>query len=276
MSEVIASLVNGETRAHVGIDDRGLQYGDGVFETIVVARGTLLLWDQHLDRMQRGAARLGIAAPQAAPLKSEAIQLCRGVDYGVLKIIISRGSGSRSYAPPTPAASNRMLTLWTQTPPDRTRADTGVNIRLCRTRLGQNPALAGLKHLNRLEQVLARAEWGSDYAEGLMQDSGGDVIEGTMSNLFLVLDGALTTPDLSRCGVEGVMRGIILERAAGLGIPRRVRPVSLDDVQRADELFLTNSVIGVWPVARFEHKEYRVGAVARALQQSVRGLHGGG
>lgn len=276
MSQLLASLVNGETSAHVGIDDRGLQYGDGLFETIVVVRGAPLLWEQHLDRIQRGAARLGIAAPAAALLKSEAAQLCRGVEYGVLKIIISRGAGSRGYAAPTPAASNRVVTLWTQTAPDRTRADTGVNVRLCRTRLGQNPALAGLKHLNRLEQVLARAEWGTDYAEGLMQDSGGDVIEGTMSNLFLVLDGTLATPDLSRCGVEGVMRGIILARAADLGVPPRIRPVSLEDVHRADELFLTNSVIGVWPVARFEYKEYRVGAITRSLQQAVRGLHGGG
>ena len=108
-----------------------------------------------------------------------------------------------------------------------------------------------------------------------MQDSDGDVIEGTMSNLFVVLNGILLTPDLSRCGVEGVMRSVVFEHAAAMGLPQRVGRVRVDDVRRAEELFLTNSLIGIWPVKRFEHGEYRIGAVTRALQQAIRDVHGG-
>lgn len=274
MSGLIASLVNGAATDRVAIVDRGLQYGDGVFETIAVVRGTPLLWERHVERLLRGAGRLSIAAPDAALLTGEAGRLCQGAERAILKIALTRGAGGRGYAMPAPAAANRVLSLWGQAAVDNTRAQSGVDVRLCRMRLARNPALAGLKHLNRLEQVLARAEWSDDYAEGLMQDLEGDVIEGTMSNLFLVTNGALLTPDLSQCGVEGVMRGAVLERAAALGISQRVGRVQLRDVQRAQELFVTNSLIGIWPVRRFEHREYRIGAVTRALQQAVRDLHG--
>ncbi len=122
---------------------------------------------------------------------------------------------------------------------------------MCQTRLAVQPMLAGLKHLNRLEQVLARAEWSdAEVAEGLMCDVDGHLIEGVATNLFLVNNERIVTPDLRRCGVAGVMRQVLLEQLPGIELPMEVRDVAVEELDVADECFLTNAVVGVWPVAR--------------------------
>jgi 4-amino-4-deoxychorismate lyase len=262
-----AVLINGEAAEQVSFRDRGLQYGDGLFETIAVRHGAPLLWERHAERLCRDAMRLGMAAPDGARLADEAHRLCSGADRAVLKIIVTRGDAGRGYAPAPVAAPTRILSLsrWPVHPVEAEQA--GVVVRFCETRLGSNPRLAGIKHLNRLEQVLARAEWDSDCAEGLMQDESGNVIEGTMSNLFVVSSGIVSTPDVGRCGVAGVMRNWVLERSAGAA---RVAPLGRDDVMRADEIFLTNSVIGVWPVGRLANRVYAVGPVTRRIMKLAR------
>jgi 4-amino-4-deoxychorismate lyase len=258
------TLVNGVPAESVSSRDRGLQYGDGLFETVAVRHGAPRLWERHLERLFRDAARLGMPAPDAACLTEEGYRLCAGAERAVLKIIVTRGAAGRGYAPPSLAEPTRILNLspWPVHPAQA--AETGVAVRFCETRLGSNPRLAGIKHLNRLEQVLARSEWETDYAEGLMRDDSGNVIEGTMSNLFVVASGIVWTPDLSRCGVAGVMRGWVLDQFAGAA---RAAPLRCDDVVRADELFLTNSVIGIWPVSRLGDREYRVGPVTRRIMR---------
>jgi 4-amino-4-deoxychorismate lyase len=157
---------------------------------------------------------------------------------------------------------------WPDYPEDNWRK--GVRIRMCATTLGLNPALAGLKHCNRLEQVLARGEWkSSEIAEGLMMDINDNVIEGTMSNIFIVKDTKLKTPALDMCGVEGVMRSVLLDTAKDQIIPVSVDKVSVEDVVDADELFLTNSLIGIWPVRQFEDKTYEVGPITRQLNKNL-------
>ncbi len=267
-------LVNGVAMETVSVRDRGFQYGDGLFETIAVHRGASLLWERHIQRLLAGAVRLGMLPPEAALLRAEAEQLCRDVERGVLKIILTRGIATRGYRPDASAATTRVLSLspWPEYPPSWSAA--GVAVRLCQTRLAAQPRLAGLKHLNRLEQVLARAEWGDDYAEGLMQDESGNVIEGTMTNVFLVEQGTLCTPEVTRCGVEGVMRGAALEQAKRLGIVCRVGPVTPAQLERADEIFLTNSLIGLWPVQRIEKRSYGIGQTTRTLQTALRDADG--
>ena len=135
--------------------------------------------------------------------------------------------------------------------------------------------LAGLKHLNRLEQVLARAEWqDTAYAEGLLCDTSGRVIEGVFSNLFLIKDGELITPDLSRCGVAGVMRAEILQQAQSLGISQTVRDVSYAELVAADEVFVCNSLYGIWPVCALATHDWPVGPLTRKLQGLVSHLSG--
>ena len=245
------TLINGVPATCIDVHDRGFHYGDGLFETFAVSNGEPALWDGHMQRLQLGCQRLNFPALDLALLRSEALSLSGGVAQGVLKIIITRGGGGRGYRAPPPLSAQvtRILALYPW--PDYPAAfwSEGVTVRVCATRLGWCPALAGIKHLNRLEQVLARSEWDdASVAEGLMLDIQGNVIEGTMTNLFVVRNGQLLTPDVSQCGVAGVMRNWILAYARVAGIPSAITALTLDNVNSADEVFLCNSVIGLWPV----------------------------
>lgn len=274
MNEPLACLIDGEPAASVPVSDRGLQYGDGLFTTIAVKSGEPLLWGRHLRRLQNDAARLRIAPPTPELLRAEVVRLCQGVTQATLKIMLTRGAGGRGYRPSNTAPTRRIVTLWpraVQAP----YAREGVALYSCRTRLSRNPMLAGIKHLNRLEQVLARAEWGDDHAEGLMQDTVGMVIEGTMTNVFVVRNGELLTPDLSQCGVAGILRDLVLEHARATRLVARAAEIPFAALQDADEIFLTNSLIGIWPVRRFDAKEYRIGPITRALQTAIVGAHDG-
>lgn len=267
-------LINGEPGETVSVLDRGFQYGDGLFETLAVVNGEPLLWDRHLRRLLHGAARLGIDAPAEALLRDEAQRVGRGAARAVLKIIVTRGVSGRGYAPAPEATPTRTVCLmpWPDYPP-RHRTH-GVAVRFCRTMIARNGTFAGLKHLNRLEQVKARMELDEDHAEGLMLDELGHVIEGTMTNIFVVRAGELLTADLSHSGVEGVMRGLVLERAAALTPVCRVTTLNRETVLDADEVFLTNSLIGLWPVRRIESREYPVGPVTKRIQEAIRDAHG--
>jgi 4-amino-4-deoxychorismate lyase len=275
MAGDIRVLVNGEAGDRIAALDRGFQYGDGLFETIAVAAGEPLLWERHVDRLARGAARLGIAMPPPALWRAEAEALCRGAQRAVLKLILTRGPAGRGYAPDGAGAPTRVLCRlpWPEYP--ATYAQQGVAVCFCETRLSRNPRLAGIKHLNRLEQVLARAELSGAFAEGLMTDESGQVIEGTMTNLFAVVDGVLRTPELSGCGVEGVMRAMVLERARELGIAVAITPLTRAELRRASEVFLTNSLIGLWPVQRVQDREYPIGEITRTVQAAIRSAHAG-
>ena len=268
MMDAMTTLVNGKPGNVVQTSDRGLLYGDGVFETIAIRAGRPSHWPRHMSRLQAGCARLGLAMPDSAQLKTEAAQITSGIDQGVLKLIVTRGSGGRGYAVPETATCTRIMQLhpWPEYP-DACSAE-GVRIRLCTTRLGRNPALAGIKHLNRLEQVLARQEWtDTSIREGLLMDTDANLIEGTMSNLFIVKDGVLMTPDLSYSGVAGIMRSIILELAKQLGLNTGIAPVSQAMLLQADEVFLCNSLIGIWPVVAIGETPYRKGEMTRQLQE---------
>ncbi len=242
-------LVNGKESAVFPVQDRGLQYGHGLFETIAIKQGRLQDWDRHMVRLIKGCEQLSIKSPDLLVLKKEAQQLSDSVEQGVLKILYTCGEGGRGYRAPEESQPNRILSLseWPDYPGKN--AQTGVTIRLCETRLGSNPALAGIKHLNRLEQVLARSEWTDPgVSEGLMLDIRGQVIEGTMSNVFFVNNDTLCTPALTQCGVTGIMRELVLELAEKLGISTYIDDFTPTDIFQADEVFLTNSLIEIWPV----------------------------
>lgn len=245
-------------------------YGDGLFETIAVLDGTPQYLDKHLDRLEKGCQKLGIPSPDPVLLRQEAFNLCAGKDRAVLKIIITRGKGGRGYNPSTCAEPSRILSLYDWPDYPFSNVENGVSVQYCETRLSENPVLAGIKHLNRLEQVLARAEWGDPaIAEGLMLSSSGHVIEGTMCNLFVIQEGVLMTPDLSACGVEGIMRSIVLETASMQGIEHRICELNQQDLKEADEIFITNSLIGIWPVKQIGQQQYPVGDVTTRLMKTI-------
>ncbi|MFW5724627.1 MAG: aminodeoxychorismate lyase [Halochromatium sp.] len=271
-------LVNGEARADLDVWDRGLAYGDGLFETIAIRAGRPCCWPAHLDRLALGAVRLGLPVPSPACLKREVTRLVAGVERGILKIIVTRGPSARGYRPPPEPKPTRILMLDEQ-PLSALGADTdglaagdrAARVRLCRTRLGINPQLAGLKHLNRLEQVLARSEWTDGRVdEGLMLDAEGMLVCGTMTNLFLVdADGVLHTPLIDRCGVAGTARARVLEDAREAGLEVRERRLTLTDLVRARGAFLTNAVIGLWPMRAFEERAFELSRLPWALLERV-------
>jgi 4-amino-4-deoxychorismate lyase len=264
--------VDGQPADALSLKDRGLAYGDGLFETIAVRAGQPLLLDRHLQRLADGCSRLAIAADQAL-IRSELLAYAAAMGEGVLKLILTRGDSLRGYAADPAAQARRILQGNPRAAYPPAHGQQGIRLFPCATRLCEQPLLAGLKHLNRLEQVIARAEWqDAEHAEGLMLDLSGRVIEGVFSNLFLVHEGLLLTADLSRCGVAGVMRAELLFQAKSLGIPTQVTEISLEQLQQADEVFVCNSVYGVWPVRAYAALSWPVGPLTRKLQAIARAL----
>lgn len=262
--------INGVEQMAIGATDRGLHYGDGLFETLAVFAGQCPRFKEHFQRLRTGCERLAIPVPDEPLLLQEVQQAAEGWDKAVIKLIITPGAGGRGYARPDKPQVTRivMLHAWPEHPQDYWQG--GIALRLCQTRLACNPALAGIKHLNRLEQVLARSEWhGNDYAEGLMCDRGGNVIEGIMSNVFMVRDNKLFTPKTDDCGVAGVMRRWVLEQAPCLDIEVVESMISVEDIRQADEVILSNSLIGLWPVKEFERCQFEPGPVYWALLEHL-------
>jgi 4-amino-4-deoxychorismate lyase len=262
-------LVNGERRDTLPVSDRGLQYGDGLFETVEVKDHRPVLFDRHLTRLEAGCRRLGIPFPGVDVLAEEAGRVCRqSPTRAVLKIIVTSGSGGRGYRRPEAIAATRILSLHPYPDyPDNYRTN-GINARLCQTRLGINPALAGIKHLNRLEQVLARAEWSDQSVqEGIMLDSAGHVIEGTMTNLFYVKSHALYTASVAQCGIAGIMRGLIMNLASQHNLKIYELDYTPEPLLSADEVFVCNSIIGIWPVKRIDQFTFEPGPVTRQIQR---------
>lgn len=267
----LGCLINGAPSGRVAVSDRGLQYGDGLFETIAVRNGSPCLWYRHMERLRRGCGVLGLPMPPLDVLLDECLSLIGYQGDGVLKIILTRGSGGRGYLPPVDPTPVRILCLYPFPDYPPTWQDAGVAVTLCRMPMSENRRLAGLKHLNRLDQVLARNEVSGDgTVEGLMCDSRGCVIGGTMTNLFLWTDGLLTTPKLDTCGIAGTVRGLVLEEAQRSGIPVRIKDIRLPETGQAQGMFLTNAVAGVWPVRRFLDNNFDVNLLPAALLDIVR------
>ncbi|WMP17508.1 aminodeoxychorismate lyase [Thiothrix lacustris] len=262
--------VNGVVTDNLPVTDRGLLYGDGVWETIGIQQGKPQLLEWHLERLQTGLAALGIQSLDWDTLREEIRAACAGEERAILKLIVTRGVGQRGYSPHTLLPPTRILqvTSWPEYPAAYTA--TGIRLTLCETRLAQQPRLAGFKHLNRLEQVLARAEFGSEVQEGLVRDYHGNIIEGTMSNLFIIrADGAVVTPELSQCGIAGIMRRYIAQTLEKFSIECHIQPLALVDVEQAQAIFMTNSLIGVWPVCEFSDKSYNIPSLIRDLQAEI-------
>lgn len=265
----VESWINGQPEKRLFVSDRGLAYGDGVFETVLVTQKGPLLLQEHLQRLYTGLSRLGIGCDQETLEKS--IQLYPGWQHpGVVKIIVTRGSGGRGYNPhqalqPQIIVSHHPVPLY----PFQNQ-QKGVNVFLCQTRLGCNSVLAGVKHLNRLEQVLARQEWQDDYyQEGLMCDQNGRLIEGVMSNVFLVKKGKVMTPVLDQCGVAGIMRDWLMKRFSEHGMPVLECEVFMTDLSQVDEVFFCNSVFGIWPIRQCGVHNWPLGSITQQAQQWV-------
>lgn len=256
-------LINGAARITVSPLDRGFAYGDGLFETLRVVHGRAPLWQRHMQRLAEGCARLQLPPPDIDVLAQDVEKVCVDLECAVVRITITRGIGTRGYALPLETMPTRVVAAFPFVPMPTDSYASGIRVRWCTTRLALQPLLAGIKHLNRLEQVLARAEWNdAGIFEGLMCDTDGHVICATAANIFCVLDGRVITPDLSYCGIAGVARAALLDHLDDV----EIRDLLLEELMRANEIFLCNSVRGILPVTSLADKLYAIGPITRELQ----------
>lgn len=264
------TLINGQVSSHIGISDRALAYGHGVFETFLVIDGAPVLYSAHLDRLLLGCKRLGIPTRELKTLLQQDLQKLKfPAGRSVLKLIVSSGAGGRGYLTPEPAMPVRILML-TDMPEYQGTPDQGIRARWCQTRLACQPLLSGIKHLNRLEQVLARNEWRDpDIREGLVCDTRGFVVEGTMSNLCFIRDQRFCTPALEQSGVSGIIRNLLLQLAPEQGLRVEIDNYTPLDVESADELFVCNSLIGIWPIIQLGERSYAHGRYTHHLQSAL-------
>lgn len=240
-----AALLNGEPVAATAFNDRGLHFGDGLFETLAVIDGAPCVWERHFLRLQKGCERLGLPCPDRDELYGEACHLSSGRGRAVLKLIVTAGPVERGYA----RSENLTPSRWLQCSdwPQSALYNDGAPLRLqtCHTRLGSQPLLAGIKHLNRLEQVLARNEIRPPADEGVMRDQHGRVVEGISSNLLVRLDNRWVTPPIDDCGIAGVVRGMLLDAAQQESETVTETPIAPIQLRTAQAVYVMNSLLGI-------------------------------
>lgn len=261
----VSKLVNGRPAETINLADRGLQFGDGVFRTIKVLNSEPIWWARHYAKLVHDCAQIGIIAPTAATLLADIAQLAPS--NHTLKIIVTRGETARGYVAPADLSPNRIVQMAPLPAYSPELAEHGVTLRTCTTRASWQPALAGVKHLNRLENILARREWADPAIfDGLMFDRNDDLIEGVMSNVLVLLDGVLCTPDLSESGVAGVCREMVMLAAQRLGIPTAVCKINRMQLPAVQALWVCNSLAGLLPVVALDDWRWPVSALQRDLR----------
>ena len=276
MSTGTRTWLDGAAATALPLPDRGLDYGDGLFETLLLQGDRALYLDFHLQRLQRGLQALAfpdcLAVAENQLLEASGTLRDSDWHWAVLRLTISRGAGPRGYAPPV-AAKPRIIITVTELDRDCRRMSQAVTLCLATVRCATQPLLAGIKHLNRLEQVLAAAECGpADADEAIMLDQSGHLVSVTAGNLFMVRGKHLLTPALATSGIAGTRRRLIMEKwapAAGLSVQES--SLTLRDLEAADEVFCSNSVHGVRPVARFGERHWQRYPVCEALFQQYQG-----
>jgi 4-amino-4-deoxychorismate lyase len=273
MNSGLGTWVDGVESLTLPADDRGLQYGDGVFETLLVRGKTPRFLEAHLERLARGLARLGIAFSAWDGLRADVDRAVRRApEDAVLKIVVTRGTGPRrGYSPRGCVEPRRIVSSFEASPvPD---FGVGVDLRIATIRAASQPALAGLKHLNRLENVLAsmEPEHGAHF-ESLLLGVSGEVVGGTMTNVFAVRGQTLATPPIVEAGVAGVMRAVVLRESAGLGFAAEERRLTPADLTSADEVFVTNARLGVVPARRLGEHAFRMRNTALRFRTHIEAL----
>jgi 4-amino-4-deoxychorismate lyase len=265
--------VNSQFHNSVSVFDRGLSFGDGLFETMRVSGAQIPLLHYHLERLFSGARRLRINVNQDE-VKTDiesALSLIKDQKETIwrLKYIVTRGESNSGYTPNPRGVPTRIMQMHIYDAGfSRLLQQQGIKTCTCQWRLSEQPLLAGIKHLNRLDQVMAKQECSDrDSYEGLMLDQNGRYVEGTMSNVFAVTtDGKVITPRMDHAGVEGVMRKLVIDE---LCKNNHIECYEAD-INRMDEfseVFVTNALMGIVPVVAVDQISFEIGPVTRRLQQ---------
>lgn len=229
--------------------ERAIAYGDGFFETVLVIDGSAALWSFHRTRLAETAKRLAVRC-DISSIEKDFFACAKQHNNAVIKIIVARAGGQRGYCSQRASDVTVNINAYPMPQFSQQRLTQGIRLHVCHQRLSHNSALAGIKHLNRLEQVVAANERNEQMAdEGLMLDETGSVVEGVSSNVFILQEKKLLTPNLHRCGVAGVMRAAVMQQLSKqINLAVEERRLTLNDCLAADGMFICNSVIGIVPV----------------------------
>ena len=249
------------------MQERGLHYGDGLFETLLKLNGDMPLWNSHYDRLREGCDKLHMPLPPEKWLLQKIATETADHDSRIIKIIVTRGRGGRGLELPPGNQVSVFVFSYPYTAIDNRAFELDVSI--CHTRLPINPNLAGLKHLNRLDYVLAANELRlmGNKNEAILCDTDGYIVEGIVSNLFFCIRGEVFTPSLDFAGVEGVMRKQILIYLENHGTPVKVGRFLPDLLLKSCECFLCNSVHGVRPIRSIDESTFSTGNISHMLIQ---------
>ncbi|MEQ1767302.1 MAG: aminodeoxychorismate lyase [Methylotenera sp.] len=265
-------LINGDFNQVVSPLDRGFAYGDGVFRTMLMQNGLLECWPLHYQKLVADCAAIGIVCPSAELLMSDLQQLISKQELtenltSVIKIIITRGEGDRGYAAPAITNPTRVVLKTPMRRYSEGNLTNGVNLHICKTRLATQTRLGGIKHLNRLENVMARMEWQDENIfDGVILDQHENAIECTMSNIFARFDRKLITPDLSDCGVAGVTRQRIMGLASTLNLTVEVQALQIKKLLLADEVIICNSLYGAFQVKKIGERKMPQQTLANTIR----------
>lgn len=266
----VVALVNGAPPKASVLLSRALHYGDGVFRTLLRIEGRWLDFERHYVKLVQDCRVLGLDPPHVGQLEAELESLGGGRTQPVVgKIILARSGADRGYAPSSRQCDRILLRYAAPRYPTSCWSE-GVAAISSPVTLATQPMLAGVKHLNRLENMLAARNWPQGVQEALMCDGQGSLVCGTRSNVFWVREGKLLTPKLTGCGVAGMMRAKVLDAARALGLPAEQVSVPLNDLMQASEVFITNSVLGIWPLKRLDAHEFSApGPLTLRLQTTL-------
>lgn len=261
-------LINGQQSDQVETSDRALQFGDGCFTTALIVDGNVMRLADHLQRLREGCERLGIAFSHWQALTEEMSTVAQEWSRGVLKVILSRGSGGRGYAISGCDSPLRIVSASAYPSHYDQWRVSGIRLHSCPLRLGINPALAGIKHLNRLEQVMIRRfidECGAD--EALVLDHQQRVVECCTANIFWRKGEEWLTPRVDEAGVDGTMRRYLIRLLSEWGYPCHQVFAGPQEVLAADEVFICNALMPVIPVIGIDDIRFPVGELT---QQFIR------
>ncbi len=276
MSDFI-SLINGEFSKHISVIDRGLSYGDGLFETMswsYLDDEKVLgveFWDRHIERIKLGCSITKIKLPQTEILtnyKEKILNEClrKGIKNGVLKIVITRGIGGRGYKFEKEIVPTVIFLSFPSKEINKKTLHKGVKLRFCEFPIFENSMLAGLKHLNRIDSVMARSEWEEDeFFDGVMLDNSESIIDGTMTNLFFSKNNVLYTPIIKKSGINGIMRQVVIDNAKLFFKEVCEIEIKRKAISTFDEMFVTNSVIKILPVTHLSNKKFRTTNATREM-----------
>jgi len=260
-------LIDGKKQSKASIFNRNTQFGDGLFETCLVENKKLLFWSNHFERMKLGCDRLKISMIDETLWLSDikkAFSLMK-IDNCIVKLVLSRGESLRGYSYKD---NIRPIRITIVSELKKNNQDKGFSLEFCNSGYNSNPKLAGIKHCNRLEQVIARA--GIKVDDGIMLDENENVVSVTQGNIFCIQGNRLITPNLDKCGIEGTRRAVILKIAVDLGFDINIKNLSVEELLRSDEVFISNSIQGVGPVNQIEDFVYSKHKITEIISETLK------